>query len=154
MPIAYILVGVPGAGKSTWIKNQKWAGECAVVSTDFHVEQYAKEKGKTYSEVFDHYMSTAVELMISDVHDAMEFDKNIIWDQTSTSVKTRGKKIKMLEGYHKIAIVFRTPSIEELMRRIDSRVGKDVPAKVILDMIEKWEEPTLEEGFDEIWYAQ
>lgn len=154
MHVAYILVGVPGAGKSTWIKNQKWVGECAVVSTDFHVEQYAKEKGKTYSEVFDQYMSTAVELMLSDVHAAMEDGKNIIWDQTSTTVKTRAKKINMLEGYYKIAVVFRTPPIEELMRRIDSRVGKDIPAKVILDMIEKWEEPTLEEGFDAIWYAQ
>lgn len=154
MSTAYILVGVPGSGKSTWVENQKWSKDCIVVSTDFHVEQYAKEKGKTYSEVFSEYMSTAVELMVSDVHNAMEFGKDIIWDQTSTSVKTRAKKINMLEGYHKIAVTFRTPPMEELMRRIDSRVGKDIPAKVILDMIEKWEEPTRDEGFDDIWYAQ
>lgn len=154
MPTAYILVGVPGSGKSTWVENQRWSKDCIVVSTDFHVEQYAKEKGKTYSEVFSEYMSTAVELMVSDVHNAIEFGQDVIWDQTSTSVKTRAKKINMLEGYRKIAVVFRTPPMEELMRRINSRVGKDIPTNVILDMIEKWEEPTLEEGFDDIWYAQ
>jgi predicted kinase len=154
MPFAYILVGVPGAGKSTWIKNQSWALGYTVVSTDAFVEDYARAQGKTYSEVFEDYMPMAVELMIEQVVRARELNHTLIWDQTSTSVKTRARKIKMLDGYHKIAVVFRTPPLEELMRRIDSRIGKDVPAKVILDMIEKWEEPTYEEGFNEIWYAQ
>jgi len=153
MAVAYILVGVPGAGKSTWIKNQTWALGLTVVSSDAFVEHYAREQGKTYSEVFKDYMPTAVELMVDQVVRAREYDHTIIWDQTSTTVKTRAKKINMLEGYRKIAVVFRTPPLDELIRRIDSRVGKDIPAKVLLDMIEKWEEPTLEEGFDEIWYA-
>ena len=46
----YVLVGVPGSGKSTWVKNQKWANDCVVVSTDEFVEDYAKECGLTYSE--------------------------------------------------------------------------------------------------------
>jgi predicted kinase len=153
MAIAYILVGVPGAGKSTWIKNQHWSKGCCIVSTDYWVEEEAKRQGKTYTEVFADYMPRAVDLMSANVVAAREMGNDIIWDQTSTSVKTRAKKINMLEGYRKIAVVFRTPPYEELMRRIDSRVGKDIPAKVLLDMIEKWEEPTLEEGFDEIWYA-
>ena len=153
MAIAYILVGVPGAGKSTWIKNQTWALGFTVVSTDAFIEHYAKAQGKTYSEVFEDYMPTAVKLMVDQVVRARDHDHTIIWDQTSTTVKTRAKKINMLDGYHKIAIVFRTPPLDELIRRIDSRVGKEIPAKVLLDMIEKWEEPTLEEGFDEIWYA-
>ena len=39
----YVLIGVPGSGKSTWIKNQEWAKDCVVVSTDEFVEDYAKE---------------------------------------------------------------------------------------------------------------
>lgn len=151
---AYILVGVPGAGKSTWVQNQKWASECSYISTDQWVDLEAERTGKTYSEVFADYMPKAVDLMLRKVELAKEANMHIIWDQTSTSVNTRAKKIRMLPGYNKIAVVFRTPPLEELMRRIDSRVGKDVPAKVILDMIEKWEEPTHEEGFNEIWYAQ
>lgn len=154
MPTAYILVGVPASGKSSWVRAQRWAGDCIQVSTDFHVEQYAKEQGKTYSEVFDEYMTTAIELMIADVHHAMELGKDIIWDQTSTTVLSRKRKFKMLEGYKMIAVVFRTPEPEEHKRRLDSRPGKVIPQRVLESMIHTFEIPTEEEGFDEIWYAE
>jgi len=41
-PKCYQLIGVPGAGKSTWIKNQIWALGLTAVSTDTFVEDYAK----------------------------------------------------------------------------------------------------------------
>jgi predicted kinase len=154
MPTAYILVGVPASGKSSWVRAQKWAKDCIEVSTDFHVEQYAKEQGKTYSEVFDEYMTTAIELMIADIHNAMEFGKDIIWDQTSTTVLSRKRKFKMLEGYKMIAVVFRTPHPEEHRRRLNSRPGKVIPETVLESMINMFEMPTEEEGFDEVWYAE
>jgi predicted kinase len=154
MPTAYILVGVPASGKSSWVRAQKWAKDCIEVSTDFHVEQYAKEQGKTYSEAFDEYMTTAIELMIADVHNAMEFGKDIIWDQTSTTVLSRKRKFKMLEGYKMIAVVFRTPDPEEHRRRLNSRPGKVIPETVLESMINMFEMPTEEEGFDEVWYAE
>ena len=49
----YVLVGVPGSGKSTWVKSQDWAAECAYISTDGFVDEYAASVNKTYSEVFD-----------------------------------------------------------------------------------------------------
>lgn len=149
----YVLVGVPGSGKSTWVKNQKWADQCVVVSTDEFVEDYAKECGQTYSEVFDDYMPTAVKLMADKVVRAREAGKDIIWDQTSTSVATRAKKIRMLPDYYKIAVVFNKPDDEELKRRLASRPGKNVPWAVIEQMWGSWEDPTEEEGFNEIWYA-
>lgn len=149
----YVLVGVPGSGKSTWVKNQKWADQCVVVSTDEFVEDYAKECGQTYSEVFDDYMPTAVKLMADKVVRAREAGKDIIWDQTSTSVATRAKKIRMLPDYYKIAVVFNKPDDEELKRRLASRPGKNVPWAVIDQMWGSWEDPTEEEGFNEIWYT-
>ena len=44
----YQLIGVPASGKTTWHKNQPWAENCVVVSTDEFVEDYAKEVGSTY----------------------------------------------------------------------------------------------------------
>jgi predicted kinase len=154
MPTAYILVGVPASGKSSWVRAQRWVDDCIHVSTDFHVEHYAKEQGKTYSEVFDEYMTTAIELMIADVHSAMELGKDIIWDQTSTTVLSRKRKFKMLEGYKMIAVVFRTPEPEEHSRRLASRPGKVIPDHVLQSMASTFEIPTEEEGFDEIWYAE
>jgi predicted kinase len=153
MTICYQLIGVPGAGKSTWIKDQIWALGLTVVSTDAFVEDYARAQGKTYSEVFTDYMPTAVSLMAEQVVRARELGHTVIWDQTSTTIASRTRKFNMLPDYEHIAVVFRTPEHTELMRRLQSRPGKEIPDHVIASMIASWEEPTLEEGFKEIWYV-
>ena len=152
-PKCYQLIGVPGSGKTTWIKNQDWALGLTVVSTDLWVEIYAKEQGKTYSEVFTDYMPTAVDLMAEQVVSAREHGHTVIWDQTSTTVASRAKKFRMLPDYEHIAVVFRTPNRDELDVRLSGRAGKHIPKNVVDNMIDSWEEPTLEEGFQEIWYA-
>jgi predicted kinase len=155
MPKCYQLVGVPGSGKSTWVENQDWALTCARVSTDKWVEIYANEVGQTYSEVFADFMPTAVDLMAKEVVAARELERDIIWDQTSTTVKSRERKFRMLPDYEHIAVVFNTPEDTELMRRLVSRwdSGKIIPEHVIASMIANFEMPTEEEGFSEIWHA-
>jgi len=153
MSKCYQLVGVPASGKSTWIKSQDWALGLTIVSTDNFVEDYAKTQGKTYSEVFDEYMPTAVDLMCKVVVHAREHGHDIIWDQTSTSVKSRARKFRMLPDYEHIAVVFKTPDADELARRLASRPGKNIPDHVMRSMIDHFEMPSEEEGFKEIWYA-
>jgi len=153
MPKCYQLIGVPGSGKSTWVAHQEWADKCAYISTDTWVEDYARDMGKTYNEVFKEYMPEAIDMMINDVVKARGMDKDIIWDQTSTTVKSRKKKFNMLPGYEHIAVVFRTPESEELAKRLASRPGKNIPDYVVRSMIDGFEMPTLAEGFVEIIYA-
>lgn len=153
MPKCYQLIGVPGSGKSTWVDAQDWALACAKVSTDKWVEIYAKEVGRTYSEVFVDFMPTAVELMAKEVVAAREIGRDIIWDQTSVNVKSRKKKFNMLPDYYHIAVVFKTPEHKELMRRLMNRPGKEIPDHVIASMVASFEMPTEEEGFKEIWFA-
>ena len=154
MSKCYQLIGVPASGKTTWIKNQDWALGLTVVSTDVFVEDYARAQGKTYSEVFDEYMPTAVDLMVEQVVFAREHGHTIIWDQTSTTIKSRTRKFRMLPDYEHIAVVFRTPDEEEHRRRLATRPGKVIPEHVLHDMVWNFEMPTEEEGFKEIWYAQ
>ena len=150
MAKCYQLIGVPGSGKSTWVAHQEWADKCAYISTDAWVEDYARDMGKTYNEVFKEYMPEAIDMMINDVVKARAIDKDIIWDQTSTTVKSRKKKFNMLPGYEHIAVVFRTPKSEELAKRLASRPGKNIPDYVVRTMIDGFEMPTLAEGFIEI----
>jgi predicted kinase len=84
----YQLIGVPGSGKSTWISNQDWVADIPVVSTDNFVEAYAKEQGKTYNEVFKDYMPIAVKLMANQALICQANGLDVIWDQTSTKVRT------------------------------------------------------------------
>jgi len=151
MPRCYQLIGVPGAGKSTWVKNQIWALGMPVISTDAFVEDYAQKQGKTYNEVFDEYMPTAVKLMAEQVIFYRNNDVDIIWDQTSTTVESRKRKFNMLPDYEHIAVVFPTPELKELENRLKSRPNKDIPRDVVQNMINNFQEPTLEEGFLEIW---
>jgi len=153
MPKCYQLIGVPGAGKSTWYSNQDWMKDMAYVSTDMFVEEHAKSVGKTYSEVFNDFMPTAVDLMVEEVIKAREAGKDIIWDQTSTTLASRTRKFNMLPDYYHIAVVFKTPEHKELMRRLKSRPGKVIPKRVIQQMTTHWEDPSEEEGFKEIWYT-
>ena len=153
MPKCYQLIGVPAAGKSTWIKSQDWAKDIPVVSTDNFVEAYAKEQGKTYNEVFKDYMPIAVKLMANQALICQANGLDVIWDQTSVSVVSRKKKFNMLPKYEHIAVVFRTPEADELARRLASRPGKNIPDNVMKSMIDNFEMPTEEEGFKEIWYV-
>jgi len=152
----YVMVGVPASGKSTWIENQKWTKDIPIVSTDRFVEEYAEKQGKTYSEVFEEYMPIAVKLMANQVLICQANKKDLIWDQTSTTIATRAKKLRMLPEYRKIAVVFKTPETAELQKRLASRPGKTIPWDVVSKMAQQLEAepPQLDEGFDEIWYAE
>ena len=151
MPKCYQLIGVPAAGKSTWINSQNWISGMEYVSTDHHVHEYAKLQGKTYRDVFEEYMPTAVELMAQEVVAARTAGRDVLWDQTSTTVKSRARKFNMLPDYYHIAVVFPTPAIEVLKERLANRVDQPIPWEVVQGMIDNFEMPTAEEGFEEIW---
>jgi len=95
-------------------------------------------------------MPTAVKLMAAQVVAARAAGKDIVWDQTSTTVKSRAKKFNMLPEYEAIAVVFKTPELKELNLRLKSRPGKNIPSHVMVQMIRGFEMPTLSEGFSEI----
>jgi predicted kinase len=149
----YMLIGVPGAGKSTWIKSQNWIEQCAYISTDALIDEEAIRQGKTYNEVFHDYIKTATTLMNQNVVEAQQLKKDVIWDQTNTTKKSRANKLKTLSEYEHIAIVFKTPDRSELDVRLSGRPGKHIPKNVVDSMIENFEMPTLEEGFTQIWFA-
>lgn len=153
MPKLYMLIGVPAAGKSTWIADQDWASDCVLVSTDKLIDIEAGRQGKTYNDVFKDYIDTATKLMNEDVRAAVEAGKDIIWDQTNTGRKSRAAKLAMTPSYRKIAVVFATPEEAEWQRRLDSRPGKSIPRAVLKAMSEGLQLPT-EDEFDEIWTAQ
>lgn len=154
-PKCYILVGVPGSGKSTWIAMQDFdQSKTVVVSTDNYIEKMAKKNKTTYNAMFQLHIADATKQMGKDVVAAVAAGKDIVWDQTSTTASTRAKKMRSLPShYEKIAVVFYTPDAEEHARRLGGRVGKVIPAHILKSMQDNFVMPSVKEGFNEVRIA-
>jgi predicted kinase len=154
MPKLYMLIGVPGVGKSTWIANRKWSDKTTVVSSDRYIDEEAERQGKTYDEVFNDYIKIATKMMENHVLVAQANGFDIVWDQTNISDKSRRPKLAKLPEYEKVAVFFRTPQYDVLNGRLQSRPGKAIPSDVMHRMITGLEMPTLDEGFSDIWILE
>lgn len=155
-PICYMLVGLPGSGKSTQAQDMikempylKWA------SADIYIDDYAKEVGKSYMEVFLEKTKEATQWMQDDITSFIENKESFIWDMTNGYVDSRSPKLQRVKdaGYAVYAITFEiTP--EELNKRLKKRElehGKIIPDSEMQKMKEKYQRPTHEEGFNEIF---
>ena len=151
-PVAYIMVGLPGSGKSTYVETELAGFKHDLVSSDAYIEAKAKEEGKTYGEVFQKYVKDATKNLKNTLDKAIAAKHNIICDQTHMSRKARKEKIDKLQGYEIIAVTFEIP-LDELKRRRDKRVnetGKTVPQHIMDSMATSYQPPEYSEGFDEI----
>jgi predicted kinase len=152
MPVLYMLVGVPGSGKSTWVKDFLDAkspyADYRVIGSDMYIESKAAEEGKTYSEVWEKYCKEAEKVCIKQIQDAIAANVNVIWDQTNLTKNVRAKRLAMFPGhYTKYFCYHQAPDEDELDRRLNSRPGKIIPKHVIEKMTAMLEVPTLDEGF-------
>lgn len=150
MKTAYLLIGVPCSGKSTWAEEQR---PMPVFSSDYFIEVQAKKMRTTYDQVFSQTvkgarikMMAAIELFITKV------GNDFIWDQTNINARSRRDKIKYLKekGYRVVGVSFNVPDPKLLHARNTARIGKSIPEDVIETFIRSFEEPLLSEGFDEI----
>ncbi|CAB4127191.1 AAA domain containing protein [uncultured Caudovirales phage] len=154
MPKLRMLVGLPCVGKSTWIENQKFE-DVAIVSTDKHIDEYAKSIGQTYNDVFPYYYNEAKKLMDAEIALAVENKKDIVWDQTNLTIASRSSKLLQIPSdYVKIAVVFKPIQEKKYNKLLKQRKGKIISQRVILMMKESYEEPKISEGFDCIQWVE
>lgn len=144
--VAYILVGIPGSGKST-VRNS--IENVTVISSDDFIEGHAKEQGKTYNEVFKDVVGVAQRHCTVLFEQVIESGENFIWDQTNiTSEKRRSILAKIPSDYKKVALYLDTP-LEVAIER-NAKRERNIPEGVIRDMHSRLEPPTTEEGFDSV----
>lgn len=148
MSTLYMLVGLPGTGKSTWVKNQRSLKDFVHISTDNIIEDLALGENLTYNDAFSKYIGLATYQLKEQVKRAVSDGHDIIWDQTNVSKSARMKKLNMCPTYKKIVVVFEEPNEKELTRRLNSRPGKTISYQVIDKMRTDFQYPTLDEGFD------
>lgn len=149
--ICTFLVGVPGAGKSTWLKNAD-TSSAYIASTDDIIQTTAADYGLTYDEAFKDLINFAERAMWHNLLMAAEDGDPIYIDRTNLSVKSRKRFIDVLKpcGYVFNAVVFPIPEQEEWTRRLNSRPGKTIPDNIIRNMARSFVMPTASEGISSV----
>lgn len=153
MPKCTILVGVPGSGKSTWLRNQEYVEDQYIASTDNIIEAIAGGFNMTYNEGFKDLIKFAEKVMWKELGAFAKDRERIYIDRTNLTVKSRQKFITALKpyGYEFDCVVFETPEGDEWKRRLD-RPGKTIPDHVLESMADNIEIPTMDEGFETITF--
>lgn len=150
-PEAVFLIGPPGSGKSTYIKNLKEQPKYkkyAICSTDNYIETIAKIRGKNYHEMFQELIEPALKNFLEHIDIAIENNVSFFVDRTNCSSEDRKLILdKIPPHYFKKGVIFHH-SREELQKRIMKRyetTGKLIEDEVLDRIIAKYEHPSKTE---------
>lgn len=144
-PRVTLLIGMPGSGKSTWRAHQlaqHITRPTTIISTDYHVDDIARQHGITYSEAYKRVDTKALEREQRGVmRDAIAAGRDVIVDRLNLSRKGRAKTLKGVPAhYEKHAVVFHVPE-DELRRRRAGRPGKAIPRRNLAEMAAAFQQP-------------
>ena len=140
-PTFYMMVGVPGSGKSTYARQ---IPNATVLSSDAIREEIGADGGdkKMHKQVFD--------ILHERVKEALSAGNDVVYDATNLRHTRRAdflNEIKRLTG-HKVCVYFAIPLEQALSQNTDRNTP--VPEEVIKRMNLELCEPRIDEGWDEI----
>jgi predicted kinase len=150
-PFVMMLIGPTLSGKSTYIRNNYPNTE--VISRDEIVMQVfgSRDYNLAFKEVNQKEVDRILSLRLKEAND---LKKSVIIDMTNMTAKRRlATLINFDENFSRIAIVFPILPEEEYTKRNIDRNAKEnkwIPPAVIKSMIDSYEEPTSEEGYDRV----
>ena len=143
-PSLILLVGIPGAGKTTYAKKylEKNPNTIHLASDSIREELYGDEaiQGDP-AEVFSLMQTRAVE--------ALNNSNDVIYDATNITRKDRASIIKMCPKFVNIECHIIWAPIETCIER-DATRERTVGTEVIDRMLKKFQAPYYDEGIDEI----
>lgn len=144
----FIMVGVPGSGKSTFLKKYfKDKENVKIVSRDAIRFSLVKPDEPYFSR------ENEVQLRFwKEINKGLAEGKNVFVDQTSLTIGARKKLLKNIYGYDKCIALIMPTSLQTSIEQNRQRVGRAcVPEEVIQQMWNNYEDPSRLEGFDAIF---
>ena len=151
----YILCGLPGSGKTTWVEGFTRnfdPRDLFIYSTDDLIERWAKEQEKTYSEIWEKSIKDATTEMNERLEEAKKTKKFIVWDQTNLSRKKRNRIVQKFPTASILYVCFKVSS-KTLHHRLSNRPGKVIPQQILEKMIESFEIPGMDTNEQPVIYV-
>lgn len=164
----FVLIGPPGVGKSTWIRDNVEFSSSIIISRDAIVDKVAEENGLTYNDMWkndpkiEELNKRISNVLQRDIEAAAKSEKDVIIDMTNMNVKTRKQWLNKFNRnkFTRVAVDFMIDksNMEKLIKinkdrdeqlRIQGK-SKKISRDVILSMLDRYEKPTEEEGFDRV----
>ena len=129
---AIIFIGIQASGKTTFY------------------EQMLADKGYTHISLDVLHTRNREDLLLAE---CLDNGRSFVVDNTDPEISVREKYIKKAKeyGYHVIGIFFQS-KVRDCMRRNEQR-GLKVPQKAIACTSNNLQLPSLDEGFDELYFV-
>ena len=144
----YLMCGVPGCGKSTFLKNIIKTNNSVIISRDTIRFSIVKPD----EEYFSHE-DEVLEIFWNQINEALAANNTVYVDQTSLTPKARKWLLQHVTGYEHANLIWIDEDLETCLERNEKRKGTRayVPRGVIHRMFSQFVEPSLEEGFYRIF---
>ncbi len=146
----YLMCGLPGSGKSTFLKTKIKTKETPVIISRDEI-RFALVKPE--EEYFSHENEVYTELW-KRINEALITKKDVFVDQTSLTPKARQWLLSHVHGYKNANLIWIDENLNTCLERNELRKGTRsyVPRSVIRRMAAQFIEPSLDEGFDYIFH--
>ena len=146
----YLMCGVPGSGKSTFLKNKiKKSDKNTIISRDEIRFSLVKPDESYFS-----HEDEVCECLWSCINSELAAGYNVFVDQTSLTKKSRKWLLDHVENYHHANLIWIDEDLETCLKRNENRKGTRsyVPRNSIINMYNKFTKPSLDEGFYRIFH--
>ncbi|MGB9879956.1 MAG: AAA family ATPase [Anaerolineae bacterium] len=142
------MVGLPGSGKSTWVKNN--------IVPPTRVVQPDAIRREVFGVQFDVRVEPAVwQIVRAMVSGYLTLGFSVVLDATNLTTRRRIPFIRIAQRHQaKVEAVVVATAVEECLRRNAQReAGQRVPPQVIINKSRYIEWPSYGEGIEEIKYV-
>ena len=145
----YLMCGVPGSGKTTFLKN-RIKNDCSVIISRDDIRFSIVKPDEDY---FSHE-DEVLEIFWNKINEALAENKTVYVDQTSLTPKARKWLLQHVTGYEHACLIWIDEDLETCLERNEKRKGTRayVPRDVIRRMKQQFIPPSLDEGFYRIYY--
>ncbi len=147
----YLMCGVPGSGKSTFLKKYVTIedNKCIIISRD-EIRFSLLKEGEEY---FSHE-DKVVKIFWEKINNALAAGYDVFVDQTSINPRSRKWLLEHTNNYDEVIVIWIDTTLEDCIKNNENRKGTNryVPIDTIINMKEKFVKPSFNEGFSKIYH--